>query len=352
MKDSPKKLKKMKKKPKFFKKSVQTEVKAPAVGNIKSANINYFGLVYTSLKVIPIILFIIFLVLYYQNNRIDLYTRSLELRPAENTIVLSDYPYLTDFFPPNISAKSAIILEAGSNAVLYSKNPELRLSMASTAKIMTSLVGSEYYSPNSVLKIHTPQVEGSNLGFRKNEEYYYIDLLKAMFLPSSNEAAYAIAENYPGGIENFVKRMNEKALSLGLSNTHFKDPAGLDDDENYSNVYELARVSSQLSRHPELKKIVSMTTADIKDITGTHKMRFGNLNKLLGKDGVNGIKTGTTYGAGEVLVTSKNVGNHTFIIVVMKSTNRFDDTLQLLSLLSNKLEFITPEYLSTTIEVK
>ncbi len=339
----------MKKKPKYFKKSNKTETVEKVVKTKKAYSFDYFGFIYTSLKIVPVILFVLFLALYYQNNRINQNIQSLELKDAGYSVRLTDYPFLTDFIPPDITAKSAIILEADSNAVLYSKNPELRLSIASTAKIMTALVGQEYYSPNSVLKIYTPQVEGSNLGFRQNEEYIYSDLLKAMFLPSSNEAAYAIADNYPGGMENFVKRMNEKALELGLTNTHFKDPAGLDDDENYSNVYELARVSSHLTKYPDLKKIVSLTQADIADITGKHNMRFNNLNKLLGVDGVNGIKTGTTYGAGEVLVTSKNIEGKTFIVVVMKSVSRFDDTRQLLSLLSTKLDYIRPGYLTQAL---
>lgn len=342
----------MKKKPKYFKKNIKTEPAVKEVKTKKAFSFNYFRFVYTSLKIIPIILFILFLALYYQNSRVNKNIESLELKNADYNIKLTDYPFLNEFIPPDITAKSAIILETDSNAVLYSKNPELRLSMASTAKIMTALVGHEHYSPNSVLKIYTPEVEGSNLGFKLNEEYTYSDLLKAMFIPSSNEAAYAIAGNYPGGMESFVKRMNEKALELGLTNTHFKDPAGLDDDENYSNVYELARVSSQLTKYPDLKKIVSMPQAEISDLTGKHNIRFGNLNKLLGVDGVNGIKTGTTYGAGEVLVTSKNINGKTFIIVVMKSTSRFEDTRLLLSLLSTKLDYIKPGYLTSALDAK
>lgn len=342
----------MKKKPKYFKKSTKVQTPAPEVKNKKAGSFNYFGFLYNSLKIIPIIIFILFLGLYYQNSRLNQNIQALELKSVDYNIRLTDYPFLNDFIPPDISAKSAIILETGSNAVLYSKNPELRLSIASTAKIMTALVGSEYYAPDSVLKIITPVVEGSNLGFKLDEQYYYRDLLKAMFLPSSNEAAYAIAQNYPGGMDNFVKRMNEKAASLGLTSTHFKDPAGLDDDENYSNVYELARISSQLTKYPDLKQIVSLPQAQITDITGSHSIRFGNLNKLLGVDGVDGIKTGTTYGAGEVLVTSKNIDGKTFIIIVMKSAGRFDDTRALLSLLSSKLEFIKPGYLTSTLNAK
>jgi D-alanyl-D-alanine carboxypeptidase len=163
-----------------------------------------------------------------------------------------------------------------------------------------------------------------------------------MLLPSSNAAAYAIAENYPGGKDAFVRKMNQKAQELNITNTHYGDPVGLDDDNNYSTAIDLSRLATYAIKNKELASIFAAKQKTITDITGTNIYQLENLNKLLGENGVNGIKTGTTEGAGEVLVTSKVENGHTFIIIVMKSTERFVDTKILLSLITKNVHFYNP----------
>lgn len=295
------------------------------------------------LTLIPATIFVILLILNRLNLEVAQKLDKIQLAPLNYNVKISPYPFINKFTVPDISAEAAIITEADSQIVLYSKNLSLRFSMASTTKIMTALVALDYFKENSILTIYTPNIEGSNLGLAQGEQFYLKDLLFAMLLPSSNEAAYAIAQNYPGGVEVFVRKMNEKAQALNLSNTHFQDPIGLDDDNDYSTVSDLSHLSYAAMKNKSLAAIFSTKQKIISDLTGSKQFNLKNLNFLLGIDGVNGIKTGTTAGAGEVLVTSKIEKGHTFILIVMKSKQRFVDTKILLSLISNNISYLSPQ---------
>lgn len=249
-------------------------------------------------------------------------------------------PLLKEPIDPYLSAKAAIVLDSKTQTILFSKNPTLRFSTASTAKIMTALVAVENFRPDSELTIKSYRTEGTGIGLQFGDKFYFEDLMYAMMLPSANDAAAAIADNYPGGRSEFVKKMNEKAKSLHLMDTHFADSIGIDDDGNYSTVVDLARLSSVLMRNEYLAKIVSTQQKLIYNKNNTHPFMLTNLNRLLGYYGVNGVKTGTTEGAGEVLVTSSVVDGYTFIIVTMNSQDRFGDTLNILDLLSEQIDFV------------
>jgi D-alanyl-D-alanine carboxypeptidase (penicillin-binding protein 5/6) len=165
-----------------------------------------------------------------------------------------------------------------------------------------------------------------------------------MLLPSGNDAAYAIAQNYPGGNDAFIAKLNEKAKQMGLVDTQFADAAGLLDDENFSTVKDLARITTAALKNPFFTQVVSTKRKVIRNTAGKEYV-LANLNRLLGQQGVTGVKTGTTEGAGEVLVTSKVENGKTFIIIVMKSEDRFADTQTLLSLISNNVTYIDPIYM-------
>lgn len=257
------------------------------------------------------------------------------------TISNALYPVFKSEINPDITAKAVVIMDNESKTVLFSKNPNLVFSMASTTKIMTALVGLEYYKINDVLTIKTERVEGVNVGFKMGEKLNFVDILYAMLLPSGNDAALALAQNYRGGEEEFVKKMNEKAKSLHLINTNFADPIGLEDSRDYTTPLDLARLASIALENKILANIVRTKTLQITDRTGKNKYLLENLNKLLGVSGVNGIKTGYTTEAGQVLVTSKEEGGHTIIIVVMDSRDRFSDTVKLLNLISGNINYLS-----------
>lgn len=290
---------------------------------------------------IPLTLFIIFFTVYLVNIKVINVNKAVQTVKTLNSTV-ADYPMLDYPLNPFLSAKSAYVMEADSKKEIYSKNPKVRFSMASTAKIMTALVALDYYQERSVLTVKSSGVEGSVIGLLPGENYFFIDLLYAMMLPSANDAAHVILDNYPGGRKAFVDAMNKKAAEFHLDDTSFTDPAGLDDDGNFTTASDLAHLGAIARKNKTLKEIVATREKYITDIYITRDFILENLNQLLGTNGVDGIKTGTTEGAGEVLVTSALINDHVFIIVVMNSTNRFADTSLLLNSAADNVRFVEP----------
>jgi serine-type D-Ala-D-Ala carboxypeptidase (penicillin-binding protein 5/6) len=292
-----------------------------------------------NIKIINISLLIILLIFTVLNITVKYQITKNLILPAIPVIV-SKYPMINKRFTPDITAESAIIVDDTSKVIVFEKNPQLRFSMASTTKIMTALTALDYYRDFDIITVKNTDIEGVVIGLSIGEKLTFKDLLYALLLPSANDAAFALADNYPGGRVAFVKKMNEKASLLKLNYTHFSDPAGLDDDGNYTIVTDLVRLTSNALNNQKFALVVATKH---KTITTDHNIYLlNNLNKLLGEDGVFGVKTGFTQGAGEVLVTSKNEQGHTFILIVMKSTDRFADTKKLLDLISDNISYINP----------
>jgi D-alanyl-D-alanine carboxypeptidase (penicillin-binding protein 5/6) len=296
-----------------------------------------------AMLLIPLMLFVVFLTLVFINNHVlDVLSRNTYAAFPVDTKI-NPYPFVQEVPLLSLTAKSALIVNADSQVVVFSKNPELRFSMASTTKIMTALVALDYYKDNSVLTIQTFHVEGAGLGLQIGDQFFFEDLMYAMLLPSANDAAVAIADNYPGGKDAFVAKMNEKAQQLHLSDTHFSDPTGLEDDGDYTTVTDMAHLAAYAIQNAQFSKVTGTRQKVITNITKTRRYELANLNKLLGENGITGIKTGTTEGAGEVLVTSLVAGGHTYIIVVMNSTDRFADTGVLLNFIAKNVQYVDVE---------
>lgn len=251
----------------------------------------------------------------------------------------ADYPILKTSFLPQISARGAIIMDAASGVVLFEKNPNLRFSSASTTKIMTALTALEYFELEDMLTVKQATNEGVILGLKPGQQMTFENLLYALLLPSTNDTALTIAQNYEGSDAAFVEKMNENARKFNLYNTHFDDPAGLLDDGDYTTPLDLARLASIAIKNETFAKVVSTKNRTIADSAG-NSYKLNNLNKLLGIDGVEGIKTGYTEAAGQVLVTSKEEKGKTIIIVVMGSKDRFADTQKLINLVSDNITYL------------
>lgn len=290
-------------------------------------------LFYASFALIPLILF---LLSYLTGIAIQ---RLMPLPDPFPPTHAADYPLFDRTFSPLVSAQAAYIMDADSKVVLFAKNDTIRFSPASTTKIMTALVALDYFKMDDTITIKRSGVEPVVVGFPLGAKVKFLDMLYAMLLPSGNDCAFAIADNYPGGEQAFVAAMNQKAQLLHLTNTHFGDPVGLADDEDFTTVRDMALLASFAMNHPILSQIVGTKEKIVTDSTET-KYDLINTNKLLGLYGVNGVKTGYTGEAGEVLVTSAKIHNHTFITVVMKSDDRFADTEKLLQLLENNVAFV------------
>lgn len=286
------------------------------------------------------VIFGVFLILAIINYRVvnQIPKYNINLKPIEYTP--EKFPKIINNYPPEISAQGAVILDNDSKVTLYEKNPNLRFSPASTTKIMTALIALEHYNLSDILTVKRDDIAGSTINLTKNEKFTLENLLYAMMLPSANDATIVIADNYPGGEEAFVARMNEKAKELGLVSTQFQDPVGLMDAGDFTTPNDLARLSAEAMKNEELVKIVSTKNKVIQN-TNEKKYNLENLNILLELPGVNGIKTGFTEEAGQVLATSRKVPStgKDVIIVVMQSLDRFGDSESLMNFLDNNITY-------------
>lgn len=298
---------------------------------------NRLKLIYLFILSIAFLVFIVIALANFEVKRLNAKT-SVKMAPVQFSP--EEYPKLTNIYEPFISAHGAVIMDRDSQVVLFEKNPGLRFSPASTTKIMSALVALEYYKPDDILTVKDSYTQGAVIEVSEGEQFRFEDLLFAMMLPSANDAAKTIAANYPGGEEAFVGKMNDKAKELELKNTYFADPAGLLDTQDHTTPLELARLASIAMQNPEFAKVVSTKERTIVSTLGEEYI-LENLNILLNVPGVNGVKTGYTEEAGQVLVTSRVIPGtqKEVIIVVMQSEDRFTDSKTLLNYLDGNIIF-------------
>ena len=217
-----------------------------------------------------------------------------------------------------LNARIGLIYDRNSKTILYEKNGKKQVPMASTTKIMTSIVVLENANLSDVVTIDKKAAGtgGSRLGLKTNDKITVHDLLYGLMLKSGNDAAVALAIHVGGSVEGFSKLMNQKAKEMGLVNSHFVTPHGLDEKEHYTTAYELACMADYALKIPKFKEIVGSKSYNI-TINGASRI-ISNTNELLGNlDGVYGVKTGFTNGAGRCLVTACKRGNLDIITVVL-----------------------------------
>lgn len=281
-------------------------------------------IVFLSVLILGILVLIIFFAVLVEFSRLQ----DVKRQPGNPV----EFSYFINRPDQLSSSKALIVYDASNQVVILSKNENVRFAPASTAKIMSALVALEHYDPERVLQagISTVSIQGSKMGLFLGEEIKVKDLIYGMMLPSGNDAAHLLASTYPGGINGFVARMNEKARELSLTNTHFIDPAGYDDD-NYSTAYDLARLGAHALSNPTISEVVKTPETTVYNTAQTIPHELKNLNELLSINGVNGIKTGFTNEAEGVLVTSFFHNKKQYVIVVLRSKDRFQDTLELLT---------------------
>lgn len=272
---------------------------------------------------------------------------ALAFRPKGNlSTIKTPYPVLktNTVDEQNISAQSIVVLDKDSGVTLFARNNTQIFPLASTAKIMTALVALNHYAVTDMLTISDSIVEGTVVGLKKGEIVSLSDLLYAMLLPSGNDAAMAIADNYPGGRNAFVAKMNKQAKAWRLPTMHFVDPAGLEDEGDYATAQELARLAAIALSNKTFATIVATKRFVIKPSNTANTYSLTNLNKLLENNDIMGVKTGHTEKAGDVLVISKKENGHTIITVIMKSQDRFGDTENLLAALEGNIDYLMFRY--------
>lgn len=241
---------------------------------------------------------------------------------------------------PYIDAKCAIAMDSKTKIPLIEKNSQTIVPIASTTKIMTILVALKYGDLNKSIEISgkASGIRGSTVGYKKGEHVSLKELLYGLMLRSGNDAAIAISEGMCGSVDEFVNLMNEYAVSLGLTNTHFESPHGLDSLNHYSTAYDLAYLTCIAKQYELFNDIVSS-----KDIDGSKygfTRSYHNINKILWQlQGANGVKTGFTGGAGKCLVTSVDVKGNDVVIVVLNSTPRWKETTKIYDYIIKNFEY-------------
>lgn len=226
-----------------------------------------------------------------------------------------------------MSAQKAIVLDAQTGRVLFEKNSDDRSLIASTTKIMTALIVCEQCNVLDRMRIPDEAVgiEGSSIYLKSGEILTIQELLYGLMLQSGNDAAVALAIYCGGTVEGFVQLMNDKAHLLGLKQTHFENPNGLDSPGHYSTAKDLAVLTAYAMRNPIFAQIVSTRTLH----AGTRSMR--NHNKLLWLyDGADGVKTGYTKAAGRILVSSATRQDRRLIAVTINAPDDWNDHIYML----------------------
>ena len=241
-----------------------------------------------------------------------------------------------------ISADNYIILDIDSGAVLLEKEATISAYPASTTKMMTALVAMEHYNlEHSLMVTKENLINGNNIGFQVGEKIRAEDLIYATLVSSSNEAAEVLASGMEGGREEFVDRMNSKARELNLNQTLFINPSGFDNENIFSTARDLGILARELIKDDFLKEVVSTKEYSFNDISDSVTHSLYNTNQLLHEiDDVTGVKTGTTDGAGQVLVTLIEREGSRVLVVIMGSNNRYLDTKQIINWIFSSYEWV------------
>lgn len=243
-----------------------------------------------------------------------------------------------------INSRIALIYDRASGEIIYEKNGNKQTPMASTTKIMTAIIVLENADLTETVTINSKAagIGGSRLGLKKNDKITVNDLLYGLMLRSGNDAAVALAIHVGGSVEGFANMMNEKAKQMGLTNSHFVVPHGLDNEGHYTTAYELAKMADYALKIDKFREIVSTKLTTI-NINGYPKS-INNTNQLLGSvSGVYGVKTGFTNGAGRCLVGACKRGELDIITVVIGANTtkiRTSDTIKLIEYANRNFEVI------------
>lgn len=228
---------------------------------------------------------------------------------------------------PKTNSRRYIVYDRISKSMIIGKNEDVKSAMASTTKIMTTIVILEKADLNEKVTVSAKAggTGGSRLGLKRGDKASVRDLLYGLMLRSGNDAAVALAEHVGGSVKEFAELMNEKAIELGLTNTHFVTPHGLDDANHYTTALELAKLTDYAMDNETFAKIVGTKSTTI--YINNQSRQINNTNELLGVlNGVVGVKTGFTNNAGRCLVTETKRNNMDIITIVLGADTKKDRT--------------------------
>ncbi len=257
----------------------------------------------------------------------------VNLRPvafvtAVFTVVCFTLSGLTAFAQPDVSASCAALMVAETGELIYGKNEHDRRSMASTTKIMTSLLAIEELTPQRRITVGADMlnVEGTSMGLLEGDTVTLEGLVYGMLLQSGNDAANVTAITLGGSIESFVSMMNERAAEIGMNDTHFETPSGLDSKEHYSTAYDMALLGCTAIKNPEFAAVCSQKSAVVCYGNPPYRRTLTNHNRLLRiYDDAVGIKTGFTKKSGRCLVSAARRDGVTLVAVTLNAPDDWSD---------------------------
>ena len=243
---------------------------------------------------------------------------------------------------PEVSAKAAVVYNGATGEVIYEKSADERLPMASTTKIMSALIVLEQNGLDDrfIVDSEAVKTEGSSMGLQEGDEVSLRDLACGMLLPSGNDAANAAAVRVSGSVEKFVALMNERAKLMGLADTHFVTPSGLDDytDEHYSTAMDMAMLASQAMQNTNFREICGLKKVQLSFGHPPYERWLINTNKLLDREGITGIKTGFTNKARRCLVSSCMREGCELICVTLNDPDDWNDHMKLYGYAFSKVQ--------------
>jgi serine-type D-Ala-D-Ala carboxypeptidase (penicillin-binding protein 5/6) len=249
--------------------------------------------------------------------------------------------FLPDSFAEIINSRSAVVMDASTGEILYSKNPEQRLPPASTAKVMTAIVVMENENLSTVVTIskNASRVHPTKAGFKEGDRVTVEGLLYAALLRSANDAAVALSESVSGSEEEFVDLMNKKAISIGAMNTKFINATGLPGPGQHITAVDLSMIMKYAMRYTKLREIIGTPVAEVRTEKGK-SLVLKNTDKLLGSDEkIIGGKTGYTDSAKHCFVCVAEKERKTVIVTLLGSRTRrglWKETEKLIALVSRR----------------
>lgn len=254
----------------------------------------------------------------------------------------------------DVSAKACIMIEATTGNIIYEKNSHDVLPMASTTKIMTTILSLESGDLDTpfIVDSNAIKVEGSSMGLLEGDTVTKRALCYGMMLPSGNDSANATAVKIGGSIENFASMMNSKAKEIGMNNTLFVTPSGLDEGGHSSTAYDMALLTRYALKNPDFREICGSSSAQVQFGNPPYNRWLKNTNKLLNMcEGVIGVKTGFTDDAGRCLVSACERNGITLIVITLNAPNDWNDHISLYDYGFNQVAFDSPKDESFTVNV-
>lgn len=270
----------------------------------------------------------------------DIYPKNISFFKSSNLVEYQhpDKIGLKMSAKPQLNSQHFILLDATTNTVLLSQNPDSRIYPASTTKLVTALTALNIYPLDEILTIKEEYKEGKVMELKLDEKITIKSLVTALLVYSANDSAFTLANHHQSGVTGFIEQMNLIASKYGLKNTHFTNFDGIHNENHYSTAYDLSQIARLAIKNPVVVETVKQKNITVEDVDNTIKHELTSTNELLGViPEIEGLKTGWTPEAAGSFIGLINLNGHYLISVVAQSEDRFTDTKNLIDWAKNNV---------------